>query len=148
VHEEVDLCLTVHVKGNLVEARGSVVRRHGVLTVFLTMSFTIALRVFLDLPKKEWYHSDVGGHRVLGFFIGMASLFLLLLAALSIPNPTHFFGWSTLAILLDFVWICNQREMIDPVKDRGPLLCPPHCGSAGALRRSMPRCATGQRVLG
>lgn len=120
-----------------------------VFTVFLTMQLTIALMRFMELETPHLHHwfifiyfiinnirlfegdvrvakkipsvekKAVRPYRALSFIVSISSKFMFIIMAYYINSPIKFFGYFSLAILLDTFWIWNLRESIDPKKDTG-----------------------------
>jgi hypothetical protein len=122
-----------------------------ILGVFLAMTFDIAIREFMDLHDRSWYHwwifilfiankirffqGDIvfskqllkvtkadTGVRAVGFFLGITSLFFVLVTAFNIASPANFFGFNAVATLIDIFWIADLYKAVDPKKDKGERL--------------------------
>jgi len=100
-----------------------------ILPVWFVFSYFVLRKInyfisdvrFADL-SKDLFKSGTMTERMFSMILGVATLFLFIVAGYYVIEPYMFFLWTACALLINILWIAVLRILVDPVKDRNPNL--------------------------
>lgn len=123
-----------------------------VITIFLSLALTIAFTRMWDLspiPITTWMiffyfcfrrcccylaevrlvtlephllKTDMLFERFAAFAFGIDALFLFVVTGYNVTKPDHFFLWSSLALLVNIIWLIVVLLLVDKANDTNPKL--------------------------
>lgn len=89
--------------------------------VFRKISYYVADARFADI-SGSLFRAETVTERMFHLLLGVASLFLFIVAGYYVTTPSAFFLWKSFALLINIFWLVLLMILVDPQKDKNSRL--------------------------